>query len=1207
VLDGGDEIGAGTKIGDVVLERELGSGAYGVVYRGRDTLLDRPVAMKVLRSQGIFASAKDRKRFLAEAKVVASLASPNVVTLFHVHDLGGEQWALELELVEGGTLADLLGENLRLPSETVVRMGKQLSTGLAVAHASGVVHGDVKPENVLLARDGTPKLADFGLARVVGEHALEHTSMSRGVGGTPLYMAPEVILGEGHVPASDVWSLGVVLYRMLTGRLPFEGETLYALFLAVQNRPPASLGPDVPVGLVDIVLRCLRKRPEERPDAGVELNDLLAHALDAQARATKVVPARAVPVASNLAGRQDEVARIVEAMRHVVGGHGTTVVVTGPTGIGKSALLHAVMAHAESLGFHWVQTAVSVSEGLLRPLLDAARVTLVGRGAGAAPPNLTALAPSLQGLLGAEGSPRLESRQQAVWVIQQFLTALAEQGPVALVIEGMHNAEPAELSILRDLAQRVSESRILLIVSSRTGERGGFGSSGLLTPLADLDHVVRVELAALPSEALYALIEGALGVRIAADVAERVLRGAEGNPLFALELVRHLEVSGAAARVDGELRWKGRVRGETLPTRLVDLLSGRLRKLPASTRNLLDVAAVDGVAFDGEALAAVSKRELLSVLRVLQKLSRDEGIVQPRDRGYRFARTLLRDVLYSEVAPELRRELHRRLAEHLESREEPVDPERLGVHWEAAGDVQRAKPYLRDAALRAVQRAENARAVDLSRRAGLVPGKILPNDARAATELLMHLARTYVTLGQSAEDVEAIYDVLCRVADEDRDARLRMRVAARRGHFRYFGRGWKPSDEEDVRNAAASLPISQDLGRARYLLGIVAKFRGDLEDATRWLQAADDAFRVVPDSDVHRASVLDQLASVALRAGRAQEAESLYEQASALSARTGWLVNAAASDVNRVVAAFSRGIVEGHEQRLERSIHRLRLEQSHGLAAHAMVVSAQVRTALGDLEGASKTLAEALAILGSSSLLPAVAAIETERGYVEAVRGNLDVADLALSRAVQAAEGHGDVLAQGMAWAYRALVACFASDGASAATAARRAIECTRVARGTSSAGPVLLALFEATLYGLDKYVALDALRVLGIPSGGDGPPSMKAAADWGAALGAERGSTAELRSLQRLSDALRRGEEGSRRAVLRATGALIAATVAGRRDGVTAATRHAKEAALEAKSIGHVWLEARAWTFLAPLLPEPERREALGRIETLGVRSPAP
>ncbi len=1089
---GEGEFGPGRRIGNVVVEKELGTGAYGVVYRGRDVLLDRPVAVKVLRPRGLFLSPSDRQRFLSEAKVLARIASPNVVTLYQVHTLGEDGWALEMEYVEGGTLQDLLGEDARLPPQTVVRILRQVTAALAAAHAGGIVHGDVKPENVLFARDGTAKLTDFGLARVVSERELERSASTHDAAGTPLFMAPEVILGEGNVLASDVWSLGVLAHRMLEGRFPFSGANLAALFFAVQNAEPLPLSRGVPPGLADVVSRCLAKRPESRPLPTGDLATLLERALDSGPAAAPALPLGPPRPSSRppLVGREADLRRFEEEAVAAAAGTGRAVLVSGPVGIGKTAFVAAAERIAARLGYLWIPLTVTASEGLLRPLLSSARWAL-SRGRDTAPlPSLDSLVfgpatPLLRRMLSGAGEVEVESRQQTVWALHHLFHGLAAERPVALAVEGMDHAEPQEAAILRDLARRIPESRVLLVVVARGVEDPrGFSTTHPTAPLSDVEGVRRISLGPLPREAVLALLEESTGARLTPPVAERLVDAADGNPLFALETLRHLEANGAVVKEGGEIRAGERWESVTLPERLVDLAVARVRGLSEGVRSILDVAAVDGLAFDGEAIAAVLKKDLLDVLRALQRLARDAGLLLPQARGYRFANVLMRDALYEQVAPDLRRELHRRLAEHLESRKDGVDPERLGTHWERAGREDMAQRWLLQAADLAAGRQESVRALDLARRGGVDVAAIDPQQAGKHMELLLRLASCLRYVGSHDTEVAALYDAVIRAAEDSRSAAIRWRAVVARADFRFFRVGRVPGDEEEVRAAEAALPVSSALAKARYVLGVMAKIRGDLGEAEKWLRSVETARPEGPD--LLHGSVLDQLGSLALRRDRLREAESLYGQAAEACSRVGLLANSAASTVNQAVAAFLRGAVDGQEERLERAIRTLTLLRVSNHAAQARVFLAQVREATGDLPGAEQAVEEAVRILEGSQYLPGLVAAHSERAHLATVRGNPRGAEAALATALAAAERHDDVASATWVRALDAHLRCVRGDLAGAAASAQAALD----RLGSASEDLVLVDLgllfAEMGAHGLDAEVMKRALLRLEAASARD-------------------------------------------------------------------------------------------------------------------------
>ncbi|MFG2641278.1 serine/threonine-protein kinase [Streptomyces sp. NPDC048370] len=245
----------------------VGRGGMGEVWQATDEVLGRSVAVKLMLGHGSDPSAGER--FRLEAQTAARLSHPHVVGVFDFGTWDGKLF-LVMELVEGTSLASEPGAPPQvLPAERVAVVAAHAAAGLAAAHREGVVHRDIKPGNLLLDGDGTVKLADFGIARFVDDPSAALTTTGQIV-GTGLYLAPERALGRAASPASDVYSLGCVLYQLLTGRPPFQGDTATALLYQHIDTPPApprQLGVGLPAAFEGYLLSMLAKEPEQRPPA----------------------------------------------------------------------------------------------------------------------------------------------------------------------------------------------------------------------------------------------------------------------------------------------------------------------------------------------------------------------------------------------------------------------------------------------------------------------------------------------------------------------------------------------------------------------------------------------------------------------------------------------------------------------------------------------------------------------------------------------------------------------------------------------------------------------------------------------------------------------------------------------------------------------------------------------------------------------------
>lgn len=258
----------------------LGRGGMATVYRAHDPGIGRDVALKFLHAS-LCADTDCRERFLREARAAGGLSHPNIVI---VHDVGEieDRPYMAMELLDGASLADILSEGKALPIRDTVVMGIQLARALDYAHKHGIVHRDIKPGNIVRLKDGhTIKVTDFGIAHVETTQG-EQRTRSGEVLGTPQYMSPEQTVGGKIDGRSDLFSAGVVLYQMLTGQRPFQGDSIVSIALKIAKEQPAPLDklrPDVPTALRRIVDRCMAKPPEQRFQSGKELADALVKVL----------------------------------------------------------------------------------------------------------------------------------------------------------------------------------------------------------------------------------------------------------------------------------------------------------------------------------------------------------------------------------------------------------------------------------------------------------------------------------------------------------------------------------------------------------------------------------------------------------------------------------------------------------------------------------------------------------------------------------------------------------------------------------------------------------------------------------------------------------------------------------------------------------------------------------------------------------------
>jgi tetratricopeptide (TPR) repeat protein len=680
----------GQTLGHYRLLGLIGRGGMGQVFRGHDTRLRRDVAIKILHGDAT-GDEGARRRLLREARAAAALSHPSIVTVYSVEEVA-DRCFIVMELVDGLTLADRLATGALDLSE-VCEIGAQVADALAAAHAMRIVHHDVTPRNILLTAGGRAKLADFGLSRAVEpQHiSLESTRTGPQMAGTVYYMSPEQARGEVCTSRTDLFSLGSVLYHAGTGRRPFEGNNYFAILDAItriQPPQPSAIRAALPPAFDALVGRLLEKHVEHRTIDALEV----ARALRSLATSGRAI-ADAVHATSREAtpfvGRARELTRLSAALSRAAAGEGMTIAITGDAGMGKTALLDAFLHARETLAMNALvcrgqSVEYSGAGEAYMPVIDALAPMVAHPGHGlheivrTHAPTWRSQFPGVYPSEETASTPRTPARLARE--LGDALSAAARSRPVVLILEDVHWADPSTAELLRHLAHRATRAALLIIVTCRA-EEAAVARSPISQVLADLEArgvCDTIELTRLDEGSVRDYLKRRFGLGdFLTPLASLLSKATEGQPLFLTSLVQLLIERSDLRRVGDE--WRLATPAERLhlaiPRTVQAVIRRKLAALEEADRRLLQHASIEGQEFSTAVLSGLVGTDSATLEERLDVMARGSRIVTsvgpeqyPDGRWgarYQFAHALYQNVVYDDVSPTRRADLHRQVAERL--------------------------------------------------------------------------------------------------------------------------------------------------------------------------------------------------------------------------------------------------------------------------------------------------------------------------------------------------------------------------------------------------------------------------------------------------------------------------------------------------------------------------------------------------------------
>jgi class 3 adenylate cyclase len=886
---------------------DLGRGGRKRVYLAHDRESEgREVAVALFETEGIAETAVTRAR--REAQAMERLGRhAHIVSVLATGEHDGRPYMVS-EYMAGGDVAGMLADQPsgRLDAERTMAIATDICQALEHAHARGIIHRDLKPANIWIGDDGRARLGDFGLA------ATERRSREAAEGllvGTVAYLPPEQALGRRVDARADLYSLGAVLYEMLTGQPPFPGDDAVAIISRHVNAepvPPRRLEPAVPPRLDRLIMRLLAKSPDDRPESAAEVRAELARIRADPDAADEAEPAEGsleTLAGGALVGREQELAQMRDAVEEALAGRGNLIFLVGEPGIGKTRAAEELVTFAGMRGARvlWGRCHEDERAPAFWPWIEAIREFVrdadpVGLRwqLGPRAPDVARLVPELAERLGEEPEPVSSiseaDRFRLFDSVSGFLADASRSRPLVIVLDDLHWADASSLELLRFASRQLTGTGLLLVGTYRDVELGRHHPlSAALSELTSARNARRIPLRGLDVGGVAAMIESTTGSPPPAALARAVWEQTEGNPFFVGEVVRLLASEGRLESAAAGLP-------AVIPEGVRDVVGQRLDRLAPEANEVLKVAAVAGREFATAVVTRASGREQAEVDRALAS-ARESLLVSEGSSGdpgwLGFAHAIVRETLYAELSTAQRVQLHKRVGEAIEEVEGNGTPERflddLARHFiEAApaGGLEKAVDYARRAAVRASGQLAHEDAANLYARAlELIEGDS-GGDPQSRLEIALALGRARWLagrFGEARDAYEQVADLARELGDADTlaAAALGISLVAAAGQvdeplLALLREALEAIDDPDgatgiqLRSAIAGRTVWRDPDAARQLAAETleaARELGDDHALAVALFAQQFLLAATPESSRDRLANADELIEVARRAG----------------------------------------------------------------------------------------------------------------------------------------------------------------------------------------------------------------------------------------------------------------------------------------------------------------------------------------------------
>jgi anti-anti-sigma factor len=697
------------------VESRLGKSEIGNVLKALDTRLGRPVVIKVLSSS---FSQVATDRFRREAQEMARLSSPYIITMYDCDEEQGMVY-LVMEYVDGLSLERLLGEGKgRKPQPLLatIDVALEILRGLEYAHSKGVVHGNLKPENVLIADN--VKLTDFGLRWIEQGRRLTDTAL---LVGSADYLAPEQIMGQPVEARADLYAFGVILYEMLTGKRPFVAGTTAEILeqhLHQTPLPPRQINPEISRSLEHLILKLLAKEPNQRYSTATQVRRVLMRLERGPLTGTAEDGGgdKSLQHRTRFVGREAQLQRLLHWWVLAQQGQGSIVLISGEAGIGKTRLVEELSSTLSGAAILFGPCSESEESTPFQPFIELIRAYLATTPVAEAKAQLAgsaavvaSLAPEFYTLISNMAPlAQISTAHERLLLMQgfcNFVENATASRPWLMILDDLHWADPSSLQMLQHLARYVGSMPLLIAATYRDVElEPHHPLHDCRRNLSRYQNCYQIRLERLDQHDARDLLHSVWEQEAPEEWVTAIFERTGGNPFYLEEVAKDLSDQGAVVLRDGAWHFAPAIEIK-LPARIHDVILRRVARLSPISQDVIRLAAVLGQQFSFTDLTTIAEQPEEQLLESLDELL-ERDMLHEGEGGSTivFSHSEIQQIVYEELNPLRRRILHRRVAAALEQahagRTEAMAAQ-LAYHFSEAGNQEKGFLYSLEAARQA--------------------------------------------------------------------------------------------------------------------------------------------------------------------------------------------------------------------------------------------------------------------------------------------------------------------------------------------------------------------------------------------------------------------------------------------------------------------------------------------------------------------------